>query len=361
MPSTTNIFGFYRYLIKISPLNCGNGPFRIVGVLGSLVSIALLFFRIIYLFVNVSEKTLSLGWAEKNVSLFMAFESLACLIAVCRITAMRSVERVEEHINNLKMLRRTCYSEVHDNYQKTWTMILIYFAIILIGVGCNAGYLATESSYYFIIDPAVSFICVYTNCLFIAYNILMHAAIDREVIVFNEELMEAANLKQLADHDVFSRFADRQVQLHQMANTMADRLGTMMHYAPFTGSLALLNGTFITMTYSYLTPTIYFVFLIFYSISLTTILSALLIPPARIQDTLLKTSQILMSDGVLQTSDHPKIYQIYRMMVDRSRYNRARMHFMHIFAINLVNVKRTLFTIAHLAVGLSILKAIVIH
>ncbi|CAI2352713.1 unnamed protein product [Caenorhabditis sp. 36 PRJEB53466] len=316
------------------------------------------------MFYRTDAKLLSFGWSERNLYAFVSIESFACIIALYRFTTMGTLKRFEEKISALKSLRTTPVHMVHDDYGKLRTRMLIQSILIPIFFILTSTYLVAnqivlfdttqQSAWYFYYDAGVSLLCGYVNVLYLPVHSILHHGMAREFEVFNEELENASKNKELSRPTVIRAFGDRQVQLFEFTNHMTSRLTRMMNYAPFSILTATANVTFLVFSVSSQSSLLYWFCLLGEMIACTLISSSLLYPPAYVQETMLKTSTILMSDASLQHSPDASVYQSYRMMVDRSLHNRTTNTVIHVFSVTRKNVERAYFVITQIVLVMTV-------
>ncbi|PIC30378.1 hypothetical protein B9Z55_021636 [Caenorhabditis nigoni] len=136
--ATPNIFGFYRYIWKISPYNCGKKPLRVFFLFFSLASFLAMIFRAWWMFYMVDASILSFGWSERNLYAFISMESFSCVIALYFMTSKDTLKRFEQGIGMLKKMRINPYYEKYDEYsalrRKTF---LLKVPIPIFFIGCS--------------------------------------------------------------------------------------------------------------------------------------------------------------------------------------------------------------------------------
>ncbi|EGT51366.1 CBN-SRR-2 protein [Caenorhabditis brenneri] len=356
--STPNIFGFYRYVWKLSPYNCGKGPFRFIFVLFSLASFLSMVFRAWWMFYEIDVKLLSFGWAERNMYAFISMESFSCVISLYFMTSKGTMKIFEEGMGRLKALRVTHYHAKYDEYSRLRLKTFLLKVPILVFFIGSAGFLLykkivifgtiTTSSWYFYFDASVMVLCAYVNFIYLPVHGLLHNAMAREFHVFNVELEEASKNKDLVNPVTLQKFADRQIKLFEVTNRITGRLHGFMSSAPFLILTALTNVTFLVTNLRADTPTYYYVCLIGMMICCIIISSNLLYPVANVQEAMLHTSTVLMNDPFLHHSQDPQIYSTYRIMVDRAQKNRTVNLVIQVFSVNRKNVERAYFVITNI-------------
>ncbi|EFP01657.1 hypothetical protein CRE_23391 [Caenorhabditis remanei] len=363
--STPNIFGAFRYLWKFSPYNCQKGnPIRIFFLLFSLASFLGMIFRAWWMFYMVDVDLLSFGWAERNLYAFISMESFSCVIALYKMTTNDTLRKFEQGLGMLKKMRITNYHQKYDEYSALRTKtFLLKVPILVFFIGCS-GYLVTKkfvifgtsstNSWYYYVDAVIMFLCAYVNFIFLPVHGLLQNSLAREFGVFNEELEAASKNKELVNPQIIHKFADRQIKMFEMTNTITERLHPFMSAAPFLVFTALANVSFLVTNLREGTPTYYYVCMIGMMICCIIISSNLLYPPAFVQEAMLHTSTILMNDPFLHYSTDPQIYSTYRTMVDRSQKNRTVNLVIQVFSVNRKNIERAYFVITNIVLVMSV-------
>ncbi|CAO4382465.1 unnamed protein product [Caenorhabditis nigoni] len=218
----------------------------------------------------------------------------------------------------------------------------------------------SQSSWYYYVDAGIMILCAYVNFIYLPVHGIMQNALAREFHVFNDELKNASENKELVNPQILQKFADRQVKLFEITNRITERLHGFMSSAPFLTFTALTNVTYLVTNLREGVPTYYYVCMIGMMICCIIISSNLLYPAAFVQETMLHTSTVLMNDPFLHHSQDPKIYSTYRIMVDRSQKNRSVNLVIQIFSVNRKNIERAYFVITNIVLVMSVLQKILV-
>ncbi|PIC30380.1 hypothetical protein B9Z55_021636 [Caenorhabditis nigoni] len=297
-------------------------------------------------------------------------ESFSCVIALYFMTSKDTLKRFEQGIGMLKKMRINPYYEKYDEYsalrRKTF---LLKVPIPIFFIGCS-GFLVykklvifgsdSQSSWYYYVDAGIMILCAYVNFIYLPVHGIMQNALAREFHVFNDELKNASENKELVNPQILQKFADRQVKLFEITNRITERLHGFMSSAPFLTFTALTNVTYLVTNLREGVPTYYYVCMIGMMICCIIISSNLLYPAAFVQEAMLHTSTVLMNDPFLHHSQDPKIYSTYRIMVDRSQKNRSVNLVIQIFSVNRKNIERAYFVITNIVLVMSVLQKILI-
>uniref|UniRef100_A0A8R1HVG2 MYND-type domain-containing protein n=1 Tax=Caenorhabditis japonica TaxID=281687 RepID=A0A8R1HVG2_CAEJA len=363
-----NVFGTFQKLQKFSPFNCGAPqPFRFIFTIFTAISALSMLFRTYWMFWQIGSESLEFGWAESQLYGFISFESFCITIGLYRITSKRSLCRFTENMQRLKSLRVSKnFHEKFDNYRTLYIRLFIAVTFNFAAFTLSAIYLvshkmvtyggAKSSHWYWIMDPIVAILCGYANFLFLPTHSLLHHQMAREFDVFNDEMEQVSKKNMLANRETLRNFANRQLKLFEFTNTMTARMDKLMIWAPFFTLMALLMGTYIISVFAKTPKVLYLLCIIALTISTFFMSLTLLYPIAFVQESMSKTSSILLNDSLVQTSDDPLVYQTYRVIMDRCMYNRACNNVLNVFTVTRKNIERVFFV--H---SLVIVAMIVVH
>ncbi|ULT88468.1 hypothetical protein L3Y34_007580 [Caenorhabditis briggsae] len=367
-----DLLGCYKYTVKLTGLDCTpcaaakNGGSKIVGFLARLFAILVIismFYRT-FTFLGEEGKLLTLNWSESNVFGFMGFHAVVCSFCVMGWTANAFIPNYLKQLNQVRVLRVEPNDEIDEYsglrkkaffFSLPWLGTLAFTAIfnalqekILISG-------AVEPAYKYSLFPALAFLVWIITFSCLAFYALVQFSMTREIEYFNKELQKASEEKKLKDHTVISEFSFRQKELIKLVKKANESLSSYAKVAPLFCFFSIINAIF-NLSFFSAVPLPYafgLIFLLACTIGMT-ILS--LLPAAKVQDQLTATSTILMESDEFENAEDPKVYQTYRVMVDRSLESETRIFVVNAFGINSTNLNVAMFAVPNIGPILMMLR-----
>ncbi|CAI5451447.1 unnamed protein product [Caenorhabditis angaria] len=367
------IFGPFLKFIKLTGLDCtalkkyrdGKGN-RCIGYLSHIFAIVVIFamfFRMTK-YMAVDGKVLSFAWSEANVFGFMSLHAIVCTFCLYGWTKNGFISNFLKNFEEVKRLRLSI-SDTVDDYSGTHKKCFIFpiplFAVLMVSAIFNAVYNKYTHGgvevevYLYIVMPILMFLTwMVVSLTLIIYN-LVHSALNREMEFFNEELQKAADEKLLLDRQQFTAFSHRQTEILKLVKSSNESLGSYAKFAPLFGFFSLISAIF-NCSYLETLPGVYSLCMFGFVVCIIAIIILSLKPPTALQDHLTATSKILILNEDIETTADAHIYQIYRIMVDRSLNYDTKMYLLNGFPITTVNFNIAMFIVPNLGPCLMLLR-----
>ena len=203
------------------------------------------------------------------------------------------------------------------------------------------------------------------------FYVLAQFSMTREIEYFNKELQKASEDKKLKvtrwpgvslhklsyfqDHTTISEFSFRQRELIKLVKKANESLSSYAKVAPLFCFFSIINAIY-NLSFFSAVPLPYAIGLIFLLASVIGMTVLSLLPAAKVQDQLTATSTILMESYEFEHAEDPKVYQTYRVMVDRSLESDSRIFVVNAFGINSTNFNVAMFAVPNLGPILMMLK-----
>ncbi|CCD64408.1 Serpentine Receptor, class R [Caenorhabditis elegans] len=371
-----DLLGFLKYTTKLTGLDCtacaaaknGNGS-KICGFLARLFSIVVILsmlYRAIT-FLGEEGKLLTFNWSESNSFGFMGLHAFVCSLCVMGWTANARFPNHIKRLNEVRVLRVEPNEEIDDYSgfrKKAFFFSLPWLATLVSTALFNAlqekilfsG--AVVPAYKYSLFPALAFIVWMTTSTCLAFYALFQFSMVRETEYFNKELQKASEDKKLKDPTVIADFSYRQRELLKLVNETNEFLQSYAKVAPLFCFFSIINAIFNLSFFSFV-PVPYAIMLVFLLACIIGMIILSLLPAAKVQDQIVATSKILMESEDFENAENQKVYQTYRLMVDRSLKSETRIFVVNAFGINSNNLNIAMFVIPNLGPLLMMLEKLI--
>lgn len=368
-----DLLGCFKYTVKLTGLDCspcaaasnGSGS-KICGFLArifAIVIIILMFFRA-FTFLGEEGKLLSFNWSESNVFGFMGLHAVVCSFCVMGWTANAFIPNYLKQLSQVRVLRVEPNEEI-DDYRGLRKKALIFSLPWLATLAFTALFNALQEKtlfsgavvpvYKYSLFPALAFLVwiITSSCL--VFYVLVQFSMSREIEYFNKELQKASEDKKLKDHTTIAEFSFRQKELIKLVKKANESLSSYAKVAPLFCFFSIINAIY-NLSFFSAVPLPYAIGLISLLACVLGITIFSLMPAAKVQDQITATSTILMESDEFEHAEDPKVYQTYRVMVDRSLESDSRIFVVNAFGINSTNFNVAMFAVPNLGPILMMLK-----
>uniref|UniRef100_A0A8R1IJ39 Uncharacterized protein n=1 Tax=Caenorhabditis japonica TaxID=281687 RepID=A0A8R1IJ39_CAEJA len=200
---------------------------------------------------------------------------------------------------------------------------------------------AVVSTYKYSIFPALAFLVWLITSTCLTFYALVQFSMTREIEYFNDELQKASEDKKLKDANVFSKFSFRQKELFKLVVKTNESLSSYARIAPLVCFFSIINIIYSLSFFTHV-PLPYAISLIALLLNILGWTVLTLIPACKVQHQLTATAKILMESNEFESAE-PKVFQTYRVMVDRSLKNDTRIFVLNAFGIDTTNFNVAMF------------------
>ncbi|CAL2042410.1 unnamed protein product [Caenorhabditis brenneri] len=368
-----DLLGYHKCTIKLTGLDCspcaaanhGHGS-KICGYLARTISIIVIitmFYRA-FTFLGAEGKIMSFNWSEANVFGFMSLHTVICSFCLMGWT---SNSRIPEYLTKLAHLRkqRIETNDELDDYRGLRKKAFFFSIPWLITLGFTAIFNALHEkilysgnvvpAYQYSLFPALAFLAWLITSTCLAMYVTVQFSMAREIEYFNQELTKASEEKKLKEHATIIALSTRQNDLIKLVKHSNEFLKSYAMVAPLFCFFSIISAIY-NLSFSSIVPVPYFIGLIFFMASIIGWLVLSMMPAAKVQDQISATSKILMESDEFEGAEDPKVYQAYRVMVDRSLSSDARIYVVNAFGINSRNFNIAMFAVPNLGPLLMMLK-----
>uniref|UniRef100_A0A8R1HT98 Gustatory receptor n=1 Tax=Caenorhabditis japonica TaxID=281687 RepID=A0A8R1HT98_CAEJA len=369
-----DLLGIFRHTAKLTGLDCtacaaaktGNGS-KVLGAISQILSIAVIILMFVRAFTFLGEegKILSFNWAESNVFGFMGLHCVVCCFCVMGWTAHSFVPNYLKQLGQVRILRVEPNEEI-DDYRglrkKAFILSLPWLGVMMFTALFNSlsekilwsG--AVVPSYKYSIFPALAFLVWLITSTCLTFYALVQFSMTREIEYFNDELQKASEDKKLKEANVFSEFSFRQKELFKLVVKTNESLSSYARIAPLFCFFSIINIIYSLSFFTHV-PLPYAISLIALLLNILGWTVLTLIPACKVQHQLTTTAKILMESNEFESAE-PKVFQTYRVMVDRSLKNDTRIFVLNAFGIDTTNFNVAMFAIPNLGPILMMLKKV---
>ncbi|CAI2353707.1 unnamed protein product [Caenorhabditis sp. 36 PRJEB53466] len=367
-----DLLGAFKHTAKLTGLDCSacaganNGSSKILGYLSRALAIAVIFLMIFRssTFLGEEGKLLSFNWSESNSFGFMGLHSVVCCFCIMGWTAHAFVPNFQSQLAQIRVLRIEPNDEIDDYrglrkkaffFSVPWLLVLMFTSLFN---AINEKVLYSGAAvpvYKYSIFPALTFLSWIISSTCVTFYALVQFAMAREIEYFNKELKKASEEKKLKEVSVVSEFSYRQRELCKLVNKANESLKSYATVAPLFCFFSIINAIY-SLSFFFTVPLIYAFALFFLMLNIIGMLIFTFLPACRVQDQLTATAKILMETDEFESAEEPKVYQTYRVMVDRSLKSETRIFVVNAFGINSVNFNVAMFVIPNLGPLLMMLR-----
>lgn len=362
------LLGPFHILMKLTLLDCSMRTNKCVPRLIAVLIILALSIRVLFLMLQSTGNVLSFAWAESNMFSFPAIFSQFCGISIFQWSRHRFIESFSEKLAKIRGLRLEENPQL-DNYQKIHALALILTLPWLFATTSWGLYNFLQGSIFYggpqtnIIVSALfvgsSFYIWFISSICLAFYFLVFTALNREVVYFNKELEKAKKERILGNAGVLEKFDVRQFEILNLIMFVNHHLSFYAGLVPLFLFYGIVNGVYITSFFETL-PLIYFGILMFFLACILAYNLLLLVPTCALQDHLNMTNKILVNNDELGSSKEPKVYQTYRIMVDRIQKIDTHIHVVGAFPVIRTVLAAAMFFIPNLGFVLVMVKKVIV-
>ncbi|CAP28383.2 Protein CBG08642 [Caenorhabditis briggsae] len=311
---------------------------------------------------------LSFAWAESNFFSFPAIFIQFCGISIFQWTRHRFIENFSEKLSLIRTLRLETNPDL-DNYKKVhalalvlsipWLVATISWSLFNFFQG-TIFYGGAESNIIFTsLMVGSNFYIWFISSISLAYYFLVFSAVNREVVYFNEELDKAKKEKILKNPGVLEKFDIRQFEILNLITVVNHSLSFFGGLVPLFLFYGIINGIYLTSFIENISF-IYFAILMFTLAAILAYNLILLIPTCALQEHLNATNKILVNNDELGSSKDQKVYQTYRIMVDRIQKIDTHIHVVGAFPVIKPVLAAAMFFIPNIGFILVMIKKVIV-
>ncbi|PIC25951.1 hypothetical protein B9Z55_018688 [Caenorhabditis nigoni] len=366
--AVSELLGPFHILMKLTLLDCSARTTKCVPRLIAVLIIIALSIRVGFLMIQSTGNVLSFAWAESNFFSFPAIFIQFCGISIFQWTRHRFIETFSEKLSLIRTLRLETNPGL-DNYQKVHALALILSIPWLVATTSwslfnffngTIFYGGAETNIIFTsLMVGSNFYIWFISSISLAFYFLVFSALNREVVYFNEELDKAKKEKILKNPGVLEKFDIRQFEILNLIMSVNHSLSFFGGLVPLFLFYGIINGIYLTSFIENI-PFIYFAILMFNLAAILVYNLILLIPTCALQEHLNATNKILVNNDELGSSKDQKVYQTYRIMVDRIQKIDTHIHVVGAFPVIKPVLAAAMFFIPNIGFILVMIKKVIV-